>query len=159
VASLFHKKAAGWRFVEETQVAAQKLGVRIQPVGVGGPEEFESAFAAMRRERAGALIVEPIFAADRRRIVDLAAKHRLPMISDYREFPEAGALMSYGPNAREIYRRTATYVDKILKGAKPVDLPVEQPTRFELVINTKTAKALGLTIPPSVLIRADQVIQ
>jgi putative ABC transport system substrate-binding protein len=159
VAFLFHKKAAGWRFVEETQVAAQKLGVRIQPVGVGGPEEFESAFAAMRRERAGALIVEPIFAADRRRIVDLAAKHRLPMISDYREFPEAGALMSYGPNAREIYRRTATYVDKILKGAKPVDLPVEQPTRFELVINTKTAKALGLTIPPSVLIRADQVIQ
>ncbi len=159
VAFLFYTKAGGWRFVEETQVAAQKLGVQIQPVGVGGPEEFESAFAAMRRERAGALIVEPFFTSDRRQIVDLAAKHRLPTISDFREFPEAGALMSYGPNARERYRRTATYVDKILKGAKPADLPVEQPTRFEMVINMKTAKALGLTFPPSILIRADQVIQ
>ncbi len=159
VAFLFYTKAGGWRMVEETQVAAQRLGVRIQPVGVGGPEEFESAFAAMRRERAGGLIVEPIFVRDRGRIVDLAAKHRLPTISDYRDFPEAGALMSYGPNRREIYGRTAYYVDKILKGAKPADLPVEQPTRFELVVNMKTAKALALTFPPSILIRADQVIQ
>ena len=153
------RSPAGRLFVQETQVAAQKLGVQIQPVVVGGPEEFESAFAAMRRERAGALIVQPLFTEHRQRIVALAARHRLPIISDSREFADAGGLMSYGPNLREIYRRAATYVDKILKGAKPADLPVEQPTRFEMVINLKTAKALGLTIPPSVLVRADQVIQ
>jgi len=146
-------------FIRETQVAAQKLGVRIQPVIVEGPEEFEGAFSAMRREQAGALIVQPIFTEHRQRIVALAAKNRLPTISDPREFADAGGLMSYGPNLREIYRRAATYVDKILKGTKPADLPVDQPTRFEMVINMKTAKALGLTFPPSILIRADQVIQ
>ncbi len=156
VAFLFSPKT-GRRFVEETHVAAQRLGVRIQPVGVGDPQELEGAFAAVLRERAGALIVEPILVPDR--IVDFATRHRLPTISDYRSFPEAGALMSYGANARELHRRTADYVDRILKGAKPADLPVELPTKLELVINLKTAKALGLTIPPSVLARADQVIE
>jgi ABC-type uncharacterized transport system substrate-binding protein len=107
--------------------------------------------------RAEALIVEPIFRD--RRIVDFAEKHRLPTISDYRWFPEAGALMSYGANPRALYRRTADYVDKILKGAKPADLPVENPSKFELVINLKTATALGLTIPQSVLVRADEILQ
>ena len=153
------RETAARLFLEETQVAGQKLGVQIQPVIVKGPEEFEGAFAAVIKERAGALVVEPIFTEYRRRIVDLAARHRLPAVSDWREFAEAGGLMSYGPNAPETYRRAATYVDKILKGAKPADLPVEQPTRFELVINMKTAKALGLTFPPTILIRADQVIQ
>ena len=153
------RSPAGRLFVQETQVAARKLGVQIQPVVIGGPEEFEGAFSAMVRERAGALVVQPLFTNHRQRIVALAARHRLPMISDFKEFADAGALMSYGPNARETYRRAATYVDKILKGTKPADLPVEQPTRFELVINMKTAKALRITIPQSVLIRADQLIQ
>jgi putative ABC transport system substrate-binding protein len=156
VAFLFSPKS-GRQFVEETHVAAQRLGVRIQPVGVGDPQELEGAFAAVLRERAGALIVEPILVPDR--IVDFATRHRLPTISDYRSFPEAGALMSYGANARELHRRTADYVDRILKGPKPADLPVELPTKLELVINLKTAKALGLTIPPSVLARVDQVIE
>ena len=153
------RSPAGRLFLQETQVAARKLGVQIQPVVIGGPEEFKDAFTAMVRERAGALVVQPLFTDQRRQIVDLAARHRLPVVSDFREFADAGALMSYGPNARDVYRRAATYVDKVLKGARPADLPVEQPMRFELVINMKTAKALGLTIPPSVLIRADQVIQ
>jgi putative ABC transport system substrate-binding protein len=150
------------RFLQETQVAAQKLGVQIQPVVVRGPDEFEGAFSAMVRERAGALIVQPFFVIvpeQRRRVVDLAARNRLPAISDFREFADAGALMSYGPHRPDHIRRAATYVDKILRGAKPADLPVEQPTRFELVINMKTARALGLTLPQSVLIRADHVIQ
>jgi putative ABC transport system substrate-binding protein len=110
---------------------------------------------------AGALTVLPstILFSERRRIVDLAAKNRLPTIYVTREFVDAGGLMSYGPNFVDLFRRAATYVDKILKGAKPADLPVDQPTKFELVINLKTAKALGLTIPPSLLLRADQVIE
>ena len=155
VAFLFHP--SGRPFVEETQVAAKRVGVRVQPVVVEDPQEFQSAFASVLRERAEALIVEPIFRD--RRIVDFAANHRLPTISDYSWFPEAGALMSYGTNARELTRRTADYVDKILKGAKAADLPVENPTKLELVINLKTAKALGLTIPQSVLLRADQIIE
>ena len=157
VAFLFSSKTGGRQFVEETHVAAQRLGVRIQAVGVGGPQELKGAFAAVLRERAGALIVEPIL--DYRRIVDFAARHRLPTISDYRSFPEAGALMSYGANNRELSRRTADYVDKILKGAKAADLPVELPTKLELVINLKTAKALGVTISPSLRLRADKVIE
>jgi putative tryptophan/tyrosine transport system substrate-binding protein len=156
----FLSRKTGRQFVRETQVAAQQLGVRIQPLVVEGPEELQGAFAAVLRERAEALIVEPWPTLVRdRRIVDFAAKHRLPTISDYRSFPEAGALMSYGANARELIRRTADYVHKILKGAKAADLPVENPTKLELVINLKTAKALGLTIPPSLLARADQVIE
>jgi putative ABC transport system substrate-binding protein len=115
----------------------------------------------MTRERAGALTVlsNSLFFNQRRRLVDLAAKNRLPTVYSVREFVDAGGLMAYGPNFAEVYRRAATFVDRILKGAKPADLPVEQPTKFELVINLKTAKALGLTIPPSVLGRADQVIE
>jgi ABC-type uncharacterized transport system substrate-binding protein len=158
VAVLFSPKT-GRAFVEETQVAAQQLGIRIQPVEVGGPQELDGAFEAVLRERAEALIVEPIFIITPKRIVDFAARQRLPTISDYKSFPEAGALMSYGTNARALYRRTADYVDRILKGAKVADLPVELPTKLELVINMKTAKVLGLKIPQSVLVRADQVIQ
>jgi ABC-type uncharacterized transport system substrate-binding protein len=157
VAFLYSTKT-GRRFVEETQVAARPLGVQVQPVGVENPQELDNALAAVLRERAGALIVEPIFGPDRR-IVDFAARHRLPTISDFRSFPEGGALMSYGANARALHGRPADYVDKILKGAKAADLPVEQPSKFDLIINLKTAKALGLTIPPSLLARADQVIE
>jgi putative ABC transport system substrate-binding protein len=126
-----------------------------------GPEDFDRAFSDMTRARAGALAVlaTPVFDSERRRLVDLAAKNRLPTVYSYRSYVEAGGLMSYGPDLADSFRRAAKYVDKILKGAKPGDLPVEQPTKFELVINLKTAKALGLTIPPSLLQRADEVIQ
>jgi putative ABC transport system substrate-binding protein len=141
--------------------AAGSLGLQLQLVEARGPEEFDGAFAAMTRERAGALFVlqDPAFSPHRARLVDLAAKNRLPSILTQREDAEAGGLMSYGPRLSDLWRRAATYVDKILKGAKPADLPVEQPTKFELVVNLKTAKALGLTIPPSLLARADEVIQ
>ena len=105
------------------------------------------------------MLATPVFATDARRLSDLAIKHRLPTVFSLKEFVIVGGLMSYGPDRTELFRRTATYVDKILRGAKPADLPVEQPTKFELVINLKTAKALGLTIPPSLLQRADQVIE
>ena len=142
-------------------VAARALGVRLQVVEARGPEDFDRAFSDMTRARAGALAVlaTPVFDSERRRLVDLAAKNRLPTVYSYRSYVEAGGLMSYGPDLADSFRRAATYVDKILKGARPGDLPVEQPTRFELVINLKTAKALGLTIPPSVLARADQVVE
>ncbi len=146
----------------ETQTAAQVLGVSLQSWEVqGDPQDFERAFSMISKERPHALVVvlDPFTILHRSRIVELAAKHRLPAMYDVRAFVEAGGLMSYGPSVPDMYRRAATYVDKILKGAKPAELPVEQPTRFELVINLKTAKALGLTIPQSVLIRADQVIQ
>jgi putative ABC transport system substrate-binding protein len=135
--------------------------MRPQFVKARGPADFDRAFSEMARARAGALTVltGPIFLNERRRLVDLAAKNRLPAVYRWREFVDAGGLMSYGSNIADSFRRAATYVDKILKGAKPADLPVEQPTKFELVINLKTAKALGLTIPQSILIRADQVIQ
>ena len=148
-------------FWKETQVAARKLGVQLQSLEVRGPEDFERAFATATRARAGALLAfdDSLTLGYRTRIVALAAKSRFPAMYGFREFPDAGGLMAYGTNRLDLYRRTATYVDKILKGAKPGDLPVEQPTRFELVINLKAAKALGLTIPQAVLIRADQVIQ
>ncbi len=145
----------------ETAAAAQTLGVELRSLVVRGPDEFEGAFQAATQERAGALTLlgDPLMFRHRARNVDLAAKHRLPAMYGTREFVEAGGFMSYGPNLADLFRRAATYVDKILKGAKPADLPVQQPTRFELVINLKAAKVLGLTIPPSILIRADQVIQ
>jgi putative ABC transport system substrate-binding protein len=142
-------------------VAARALGVRLQFVEARGPDDFDRAFSDMTRARAGALTVLPsnMFLREHRRLVDLAAKNRLPAVYFSRDFVDAGGLMSYGANGPDLYRRAATSVDKILKGAKPADLPVEQPTKFELMINLKTAKALGLTIPPSLLGRADQVIE
>jgi ABC-type uncharacterized transport system substrate-binding protein len=147
--------------VRRAQDAARELGVRLQPLEARGPSEIDRAFAAMTRERAGALIVllDVMFAEHRARIADLAAKHRLPAVYGLQEYAEAGGLMVYGSSFVERFRRAATFVDKILKGAKPADLPIEQPTKFELVINLKTAKALGLTIPQSLLQRADQVIE
>jgi ABC-type uncharacterized transport system substrate-binding protein len=144
-----------------TEVAARALGVGLQVVEARGSDDFDRAFSDMTRARAGALTVLPsnMFLREHRRLVDLAAKNRLPAVYPSREFVDAGGLMSYGANFADLFRRAATYVDKILKGAKPADLPVEQPTKFELVINLKTAKALGLTIPPSLLQRADEVIQ
>ena len=145
---------------KETEVAARALGVQLQSLEVRRPYNFETAIRAAGKERAEALYV---FGAGMRRhrarIVELAANNRLPgMYSDYR-FVTAGGLMSYAPNRVDLYRRAATYVDKILKGAKPADLPVERPSKWELLINLKTAKALGLTIPPEVLFRADKVIK
>ena len=145
----------------DVQQAARSLGLRLQRLDVRRPEDLEKAFASLTRERPEALAPLPssMFRAHRARIVELAARYRLPGIYEYRGFADAGGLMSYGVDIVELFRSAATYVDKILKGAKPADLPVEQPTKFELVINLKTAKALGLTIPPSVLGRADQVIE
>ncbi len=142
-------------------VAARSLGVQLQLLEARGPNEFDGAFAAMAKERVGALLVvaDSMLIAHRKRLADLAVRSRLPAAYGDRETVEAGGLMSYGPNFADMYRRAATYVDKILKGAKPADLPVEQPTKFELVINLKTAKALGLTIPQSLLLRADEVIE
>jgi putative ABC transport system substrate-binding protein len=147
--------------ISEITGAARSLGLQLLLLEARGPDDFEGAFTAMAKERVGALFVvtDPAFIPHRARLVDLTAKNRLPSIFTQREDAEAGALMSYGPSLSDIYRRAATYVDKILKGAKPADLPVEQPTKFELVINLKTARALGLTIPPSLLQRADDVIQ
>jgi putative ABC transport system substrate-binding protein len=144
-----------------TQTAAPRLGVTLLSLEAKGPEDIDRAFTAMRKERAGALLVmgDPMLGTHRRRIVELAAKSRLPAIYASRPQVDAGGLISYGTNFADLYRRAATYVDKILKGTKPADLPVEQPMRFELVINLKTAKTLGLPIPPSVLLRADHVIQ
>lgn len=147
--------------LKEIETAAQNIGVKILPVEARTPREIDNAFSMMAREKAGAVIVvvDAAFIQQRRQIAELAAKDRLPSISSFREYVEAGGLMSYGANITERYRRAATYVDQILKGAKPGDLPVEQPTTFELVINQKTAKALGITIPQSLLINADKVIE
>jgi ABC-type uncharacterized transport system substrate-binding protein len=147
--------------VDATQVAARTLGLRLQFLSASRPEEFQGAFQAARQASAEALIVlaSGFFNTQRRRLVDLAAQSRLIAVYEHREFPYSGGLMSYGPNLVDMNRRAAKYIDKILKGAKPADLPIEQPTVFELVINLKTAKALGLTIPPSVLARADEVIE
>jgi putative ABC transport system substrate-binding protein len=140
---------------------APKLGVKLHPAEIRDPSGFEGAFASMSAERDQALVVviDPLTVRYRGRIAELAAKNRLPAMYGFREFADSGGLMAYGANVADLCRRAATYVDKILKGAKPGDLPVEQPTKFELVINMKTAKALGLTIPPALLVRADQVIK
>jgi putative ABC transport system substrate-binding protein len=135
--------------------------VQLQLLKVRGPNEFDNAFAAMTKERVGAFLVvaDTMLVFHRTQLADLAARSRLPAAYGVSESVEAGGLMSYGPSFLDLHRRAATYVDKILKGAKPADLPVEHPTKFELVINLKTAKALGLTIPQSLLLRADQVIE
>jgi putative ABC transport system substrate-binding protein len=146
---------------KETEIAASSLRVQLQLLDVRKPGDFGGAFDVATKQRAGALVagVDALTWANRRSIVDLAAKNRLPAIYGAREFVDAGGLIGYGVSYPHLYHRAASFVDKILKGAKPADLPVEQPTKFELVINLKTAKALGLTIPPSVLARADEVIQ
>lgn len=148
-------------FWAETEVAARKLGVTLQALDVLGPNDFEGAFAAAVRGNAEALIAldDGLTIAYRPRIVALAASSRLPTIYGLREFPDDGGLISYGPNFADLMRRSATYVDKILRGAKPSDLPVEQPTKIDLVINRKTANTLGLTLPPILLARADDVIE
>ena len=148
-------------FWQETEVAARKLGVALQPLDIRGPDDFEAAFAAATRGNAQGLIAldDALTIAHRPRIVSLAASSHLPAMYGLREFPDDGGLMSYGASFVDLLRRTATFVDKILKGAKPADLPVEQPTAFELVINRKTANALGLTVPPLLLAQADEVIE
>lgn len=142
-------------------VAARALGVQPQFIDARGPDEFARAFSDMTSARAGALTVLPsnMFFREHRRLVGLAAKNRLPAVYAAREFVDAGGLMSYGANQPDLFRRAAIYVHKVLNGAKPGDLPIEQPTKFELVINLKSAKALGLTMPQSVLAHADAVIQ
>ncbi len=147
--------------LQEAEGAARALGLTLQPYEVREPHEFERAFAAMTKARAEALLVlatSPNF-SHAQRIAEFAAKNRLPAVYPFRESVEAGGLMAYAANSPAMFRRAATYADKILKGANPGDLPVEQPTKFELLINLKAAKALGLTIPSSLLMRADEVIQ
>ena len=148
-------------FLRETRVAAHILGVEVQSLEVRAPGDLEAAFQAARKGRANALTVltDPVTLYHRAQLTELAAKYALPAIYSERLFAEAGGLMSYGASDRDLHRQVAVYVDKILKGAKPSDLPVEQPTKYELLLNLKTAKALGLTIPQSVLLRADEVIQ
>ena len=143
------------------EVAARELAVQLQSIEARSPNDFEGAFRAATRERAGALSVatHPIFTQNRTRIVELAAKNRLPAIYGWKEFVDNGGLMSYGVSLPDLYRRAATYVDKILKGRKPAELPVEQPIKFEFIINLKAAKQIGLTIPHEVLGRADKVIK
>jgi ABC-type uncharacterized transport system substrate-binding protein len=147
-----------WR---ETQAAAAQAAVALVAFELRSPDQLEEAFARFARERADALLVPPdvTFTTHRRRITSLALAARLPMIYFLRQSAVDGGLMSYGPNQVENYRRAATYVDKILKGAKPQDLPIERPTKIELIINLTTAKALGLTVPPTLLARADEVIE
>ena len=147
--------------LRELAVAGQALGMQLQVVEARGPADFDRAFSEMSAKGAGALLVlaTPVFDIERQRIVDLAAKNRLPSVYASKNYVESGGLMCYGPNLADLHRRAASYVDKILKGAKPTDLPVEQPTKFELVINRKTANALGLTVPPALLAQADDVIE
>jgi len=147
--------------LREANVAARSLGVQLQLLEARGPNEFDGAFAAMAKERVGALLVvsDVIFNNHQARLADLAARNRLPAAYGVRESVEAGGLMSYGTSFLDLYRRSAAYVDKILKGAKPANLPVEQPTKFELVINLKTAKALGLTLSDKLIVAADEVIE
>ena len=147
--------------LEETEAAARVAGIGVRRLEAHGPNDLNRPFAALSRERIGALIVlaSPMFLSEGRRIVALLASHHLPGMFFSREFVEAGGFISYGPNLPELWRRAARYVDRILKGAKPSELPVEQPTRFEMVVNLKTARTLGLTIPQSMLLRADEIIQ
>jgi len=147
--------------LEEIEVAAQAFGMKLQYLDVLGPKDIETAFRAASTGRADAVLVlsSPVFTSERTQIVDLAAKSRLPAMYPQQEFVQEGALMTYSVSVTNMYRRAATYVDKILKGAKPADLPIEQPTKVEFVINLKAAKQIGLTIPPNVLARANRVIR
>jgi putative ABC transport system substrate-binding protein len=148
--------------LQETQAAAAALGIKLQSLEIRGPNpDLDSAFRTATSQRADALIIlpGPLLFLHRKRVVDLAAKTRLPAIYPHSEFMEDGGLMFYGPDFVDLFRRAATYIDKILKGAKPADLPVQQPTKFEFIINLKAAKQIGLTIPPNVLARADRVIK
>ena len=147
--------------IRDVKRAARSLGVQLQLLEARGPNEFDGAFAAMAKQRVEALLVvaDTVFLFHRARLADLEAKYRLPSMHGTLQNVEAGGLMSYGPNIVAVWRRAAFFVDKILKGTKPADLPVQQPTKFDLVINLKTARALGLTIPPSLLVRADQIIE
>ncbi|HEY3304395.1 MAG TPA: ABC transporter substrate-binding protein [Candidatus Binatia bacterium] len=149
------------RDLEETLVAAGTLGLQIQSLEVRVGNDLESAFRAAKSKRAGALftLADTLTIAHQSRIVDLATKGGLPTLFQTRDFVDAGGLMCYGPSDADLYRRAATYVDKILRGSKPGDLPVEQPKRFDLIINLKTAKKIGLTVPPEILVRADKVIR
>jgi putative ABC transport system substrate-binding protein len=149
-------------FVKQTEPTARALGVKIIPLVFRGPEDFEDAFRSATKERANGLIdrLGPgVPSADRKRVVELTVKNRLPAISSVTGWADNGGLLTYGPDRNVMYRRAATYVDKILKGTKPADLPIEAPTKFELVINLQAAKQIGLTIPPTVLARADRVIK
>ena len=165
VAILWHPGAFGEQtmrdMLKEAEASARVLGLRLRLVEVRGADEFPRAFSTITRARADALFVFPstMLFTERKRLVALAAKHRVPLLGNAREFAQVGGFISYGANIPEGARRSVSYLDRILKGAKPGDLPVEQPTRFELVINLKTAKALGLTIPPALLLRADQIIE
>ena len=161
VAALWSSEGTGLEVMKAVQTAAQGLGVKLQSLEIRTANDFDSAFEAAIRERAQSLLTHPlpVINLNRERIIQFAAKNRLPAMYPIPEFTDAGGLMSYAPNYADLYHRAAVYVDKILKGAKPADLPVEQPTKFELVINLKTAKQIGLTIPPNVLARADRVIK
>jgi ABC-type uncharacterized transport system substrate-binding protein len=165
VAALIHPAALSERatsdMLTETEAQARKLGLELRLVTVEGPNELDRAFSEMARERTEALIVFPssMLFFERKRLVELTAARRLPSIYGAREFVEIGGLISYGASIDDLLRRSASYVDKILKGAKPADLPVQQPTKFELLVNVKTAKAIGIAIPQSLLLRADEVIQ
>ena len=147
--------------LREADASARALGVKLQVFEARGREDFDGVFSDISKARADALVVwpTPLFQLERRRLSDLAAEHRLPAVFPFKNYVEAGGLMSYGPNLPDLNRRAAIYVGKILKGTKPSDLPVEQPTKFELVINLKTAKALGIIVPPTLLTRADEVIE
>jgi putative tryptophan/tyrosine transport system substrate-binding protein len=146
---------------KEAEAVARALGLQLHILEARGADEIDRAFTTMAKKNMKALLVlnDPVFTAHRKQISDLSAKHRLPSVSGTWEYPAVGGLMAYGPSFPDMYRRAAIYVDKILKGTKPAELPVEQPTKFELVINLKTAKQIGLTIPPNVLARADRVIR
>jgi ABC-type uncharacterized transport system substrate-binding protein len=149
-------------FVKDAQEAAERLKIQLRPVVIDKVEEIEAGFSTMNRERAEALIVQPLFISNLgqgQRIADLALKNRLPTVSDGGGFAEVGGLLFYGPDQKPMFQRAATFVDKILKGTKPGDLPIEQPTKFEFVINLKTARQIGVKIPQSVLFRADKVIK
>jgi len=160
IAVLFHG-TDDRRDLAETETAAPHFSVKIQPVEIRNPNEFQSAYTAMARQRADALIIlmGAFTSVHRTQLLDLAAKNRLPSMCEASVWTNSGCLMSYGPDQPHLYRRAAYFVDKILKGAKPADLPVEQPTKFELIFNLKTAKQINLTIPPNVLARADRVIR